>query len=377
MRRINSKTTILRKRVRAIQGRAKFVGILYLLGSIGLAALVACMPLLTGTCLTDGKKFPVLTFYIPLKDLFKGGVKGLRSLGVEQMCNAFTALLFGILLLTLLINVLRSIGKLGWLFKRKASYANGFNRNMYAMDDMADRYSSSLAAIVSINLLVYLFTGTGVKFTNFAYVTLGVGFGVHFIAGLIGGTVTLFTTGERLEEQEREGGLFVYFIRNLIQIAAVAAIVFFLAKESVFFTELKNLLDKLVVQKAGFKSIQWKTLIPAGVELVAWLIVFVLIKHATAETEFNRDGIAGAGMRNFTVFSFFAVLAIGALVAFPYLGIGGAKVLNKNLVIAAAVAFVAFLFDCILKSRQSDYDDFDTDAYFRDGENARYNNTII
>jgi hypothetical protein len=135
------------------------------------------------------------------------------------------------------------------------------------------------------------------------------------------------------------------------------------------------------VEKAGLKAIDLKALIPAGVELFAWLFVIVLIKHSTGDTEFNRDGMSGSGMKNFRVFSFFTVLALGALIAFPYLGIGlvaGAKAtLNKNLLIAAGVAFVGFLVDCIVKTRHYDYDDFDADDYFREAGEARYNNTII
>ena len=39
MKRMNPKTAQLRKRVKAVQGKAKFAGILYLLGTIALGAL--------------------------------------------------------------------------------------------------------------------------------------------------------------------------------------------------------------------------------------------------------------------------------------------------------------------------------------------------
>ena len=93
-----------------------------------------------------------------------------------------------------------------------------------------------------------------------------------------------------------------------------------------------------------------------------------------------RDCMDGAGMRNFTVFSFFTFLAIGALVLLPYLGIGvveGASKLNSKLAIATGIAFVAFLLDCIVKSGgRGSYDDLDMESYFK-GDSGRYNNTII
>ncbi|MBO5239845.1 MAG: hypothetical protein J6B56_00295 [Clostridia bacterium] len=392
MKRIPSKATLLKKRVRKIQNRAKFVGFLYLIGTIALLAITACMPILTGTCITaaGATDMPVLTFYQPILDLFAGGAEAFNSLTAAQITKLIVVVLFGAMLLTMAINVLRSIGKLGWLFKRRASYSNGFNRNMYAMDDMADRFSNSLYALVMINLFIYLFSGglpaegqeATVQLTTNAYIALGVGFGLHFICGLIGGTVTLFSTGDRVEEEVRENGLFVFFVRNLIQIAAVAAIGYFLLQESVLVAKIQEVLVLVIEEQKPLAEIDWMSALPAGLELLAWIFVAVLVGHAVADTEFNRDGVVGSGMRNFTIFSFLAAVALAAGIALPMLGIGVAEAtteLNQNLLIAAAVALVAFLLDCIIRPRARDdmgYDDVDMDAYFQGGE-QKYNNTII
>lgn len=391
MKRIPSKATLLKKRVRKIQNRAKFVGLLYLLGTIGLVAIAACMPLLTGTCIAaDVAVMPVMTFYQPIVDLFANGTEAFNSLTAAQVTELIVVVLFAAMLLTMVINVLRSIGKLGWLFKRRASYSNGFNRNMYAMDDMAKRFSCSLYTLVVIHLFIYLFSGgipaegaeTTLQITTNAYIALGVGFGLHFICGLIGGTVTLFSTGDRVEEEVRENGLFVFFVRNLIQIAAVAAIAYFLLQESVLVAKIQEFLKLVLEEKKPLAEIDWMSAVPAGIELVAWIFISVLAGHAIADTEFNRDGVVGSGMRNFAIFSFLTALALAAGIALPMLGIGVAEAtteLNQNLLIAAAVALVAFLLDCIIRPRTRDdtgYDDVDMDAYFQGGE-QRFNNTII
>lgn len=381
MKRIPSKATLLKKRVRKIQGRAKFVGIFYLLGTIGLLAITACMPLLAGTVIaTDVAVMPVLTFYQPIVDLFASGAEAFNSLTATQVTELIVVVLFAAMLLTMVLNVLRSIGKLGWLFKRRASYSNGFNRNMYAMDDMAKRFSNSLYTLVVIHLFIYLFSGASAQITTNAYIALGAGFGLHFICGLIGGTVTLFSTGDRVEEEVRENGLFVFFVRNLLQIAAVAAIAYFLLQESVLVAKIQELLKLVLEEKKPIAEIDWMSVIPAGIELFAWTFISVLAGHAIADTEFNRDGVVGSGMRNFAIFSFLTALVLAAGIALPMLGIGvAATELNQNLLIAAAVALVAFLLDCIIRPRtrdDSDYDDVDMDAYFQGGE-QRYNNTII
>lgn len=380
MKRVSSKATLLKKRVRIIQNRAKFVGMLYLIGLLALMALVVCMPLLKDTAIApSGKKLVVLSFYQPFIDIFKGGIKGLKSLSIEKIDNAFVALVFAILLLTMLIDFLRSLGKLGWLFKRRASYINGFNRNMYAMDDLGKRFTWSFVSIIASHVIIYLVTGTA-KLTTYAYVALGLGLGIHFIAGLIGGTVTIFTTEEQIEEQTRDYGLFVYFVRNVLQLAVVGAVIFFLMKETVLFVKGKELLERLIFgAKDGGKGFNVKSYIPAIVELFAWIWVLVLMTHALGATEYNRDCSRGAGMANFAVFSLLLTLTVGALVAFPYLKIGTAvATLNKNLLIVAIVAFGGFLLDCIIRprSRELSQEEMDVEEYFRGG-NTRYNNTII
>ncbi len=378
MKRMNPKTAQLRKRVKAVQGKAKFAGILYLLGTIALGALVALFPVLTGG--TTEITLSALKFYKPLQDLFANGFAGLKSLTVAQMVGASIALLYAFMLLGMAINILRAIAKLGWLFKRRASYTNGFNRNMYAMDDMGKRFSGSLAAMVIFNVFIYLLLGEGAKITMLGYIILGGGLAWHLFVGAIGGTVTVFTMGDHIEEEEREHGVFVYVIRNVLQLVATATILYFIIPQSVLVTKIEEVLQALVVDKAGFGALELKGLVPAGVELVAWICICVLIKHATGSTEFNRDCMDGAGMRNFTVFAFFTFLALGALAVLPYLGIGvveGAEKLNVKIVVATGIAFVAFLLDCIVKSgARGAYDDLDMETYFKN-DSGRYNNTII
>lgn len=371
MRQNNNRATLLKKRVKAIQGRAKLAGVLYLLGTAAMLALAAVFPMLTGTPVTPSKGMPVLNCYQPFVALLSGGM---ATWTAETIVAGLTSLLYMAMLLSMVIDLLRAVGKLNWLFKRRASYTNGFNRNMYAMDVMADRFSGAFASLVNVSLFIYLLSDGAAVHTN-AYLALGVGFAVHFLAGLIGGTVTIFTTGDHIEEEEREQGLFLYFVRNLVQIAAVAALVYFFIQESTLGGVLGGLLKGLLVDKTVPSTQALLDLIPQATELLAWIFIFVLIKHATAETEFNRDGMYGAGIRNFAVFAFLTFLAVAALAVFPYVGLGGASELNVNLVIVAAIAFVGFLLDCILRPRsKKNNDDVEMDGYF---EQSGYNNTII
>ena len=375
MKRINSKAALLKHRVGVIHGRAKFVGVLYLIGTVAFAALAILSTMIDGTVLAINKAFPllnlpVMTFYQPIVTLF-GNVNALTT---DVLLAAVGGILYAILLLTVVINVFKALSKLGWLFKRRASYTNGFNRNMYAMDDLAKCFSSSFGAILILYLQIYLLTASAevtVTVNMIGYITLAAGLALHLLCGVIGGTVTLFTTADNMEEEPREFGVFAFFVRNLIQLAATAAIVYFLAPQSGLLGGLKDIVYN-VVEKSDTAWLMQNvmTLLPTAAELLAWVCISVLIKHAVSDTEFNRDCLDGAGMKNFTVFSLFAALLIAAIAVLPMLQMGAALTQEKMLavIIAAAVAFVAFALDCIVKPRhRGDYDDVDMEAYFRGG----------
>ena len=375
MKRINSKAALLKHRVGVIHGRAKFVGVLYLIGTVAFAALAILSTMIDGTVLAINKAFPalnlpVLTFYKPIVTLFEN----VNALTTDVLLAAVVGILYAILLLTVVINVFKALSKLGWLFKRRASYTNGFNRNMYAMDDLAKCFSSSFGAILILYLQIYLLTASAevtVTVNMIGYITLAAGLALHLLCGVIGGTVTLFTTADNMEEEPREFGVFAFFVRNLIQLAATAAIVYFLAPQSGLLGGLKDIVYN-VVEKSDTAWLMQNvmTLLPTAAELLAWVCISVLIKHAVSDTEFNRDCLDGAGMKNFTVFSLFAALLIAAIAVLPMLQMGAALTQEKMLavIIAAAVAFVAFVLDCIVKPRhRGDYDDVDMEAYFRGG----------
>ena len=385
MKRTHSRATLLKKRVRKIQKRAKFTGFLYLLGTIALAAIVALFPLLIGTCIAlDETAMPVLTFYQPILDILELAGEEDFVLTAAHITDVLVVVLFAAMLLTLIINVIRSFANLGWLFKRRASYSYGFNRNMHAMDDMAKKFSNSLYTMIMINLFICLLSGglaaegeEGVALTLFTYVALGVGLGFHLICGLIGGKVTLFllSTNNRVEEETRENGLFVFFIRNLIQIAIVFVIISMLMAESVFYATVQEIGEFVSGMLAGEEELELDVmaLIPGVIEVVAWLFIAVLAGHAFAPTEFNREGIIGSGMRNFAIFSFLTMVMLAVLAVWPMLmaAEGEEAALNTNVIVIAVVALVGFILDCAIRPKEHweyDYDEVDVEAYFQNGE---------
>ena len=340
MKAYESKNAVaIRKRVKKVHAKAKFVGVLYLLGALAMAAL-ACFPMLN----IGGEDLWVLTCWNPFATLFKPE---------RNLLAVLVSVLFLIAVLVCVINLFRCFSKLGWLTKRSFKYVNGYNRNMRAMDDMGKLFSGSFATIITLHFLIYLLqpSDAQIAFTLYTYIMLGAGLFIHFLAGLIGGTVSYFNVGGpggNVEEEKRTCGLFVYFFRNLVQLAAVAGMLYFFVKNSV----LGGTVSALLSSQNPFAGDIVKDVLPIGLHflLVIWLIV--LIKHATASTEFNRLGIEGAGMHNFKVFSMFVFITAGGAFVIDYLKTQ--PDFKVDFLIIAGIALVAFLVDCIFKSKKKE-----------------------
>lgn len=368
MKRIQSKAGLLKRRVGQVHSRAKLVGIIYLFATIALLAAAAILPLMSGTVLYNGAQMPVLAAV--------DGVKNLLDIGLGNVFQTpaliivfLQLILYFVLLLVLFINVIRAICKLNWLFKRKASYINGFNRNMYAMDALGRRYSSSFASVVIFNVLFMLLTfrAEGVALpalTLMGYVVIGVALFIRFAVGAMEGSVPLFTTGGKIIEQKRDHGLLIYFIRNFVQIVVIGGVLYFFAVASGFANGLENMLTQIIVEKNKLYLIHVDTF-PMYVELLAFICLAIMIKHGTASTEYNRNCNHGSGMKNFAVFSCALAIMFAAVIVFPFVGIGlkdgETAALNMPMLWAAIIAFVGFLFDCICRARDEKRVEEETD----------------
>ncbi len=348
------------KRVRKVQAKARFVGLLYLLGALGLAAL-ACMPILN----LDGNPLGITSFYKPYLNLFSES---------KDVFSVIIATLYLFVVLSTVINALRCLGKLGDLTQNNSRQMGRYNKTMQAMDEMGRLFSGSLAAIVIFHFLIWMFIGESAKVAlvmPFAYITLGAGLAIHFLAGLLHGKVHYFQVGGHVAnvvEVKRECGLFVYFFRNLVQVAATAGILYYLVANS--------LLNPIVKTLAAFGNpIEGMDLIPSIVcrvlQILMVIFAIVLIKHATATTEFNLEGMEGKGMKNYRVFSFLTFLVAVGFVVVHALKADFKVVLEANMdyLIIAGIALVAFLVDCIFVSRtkKAKEEEKEDEPVFNDG----------
>lgn len=326
-----------RNRVKKVHAKARFVGILYTLGALALVVF-SIMPMLEGyDSLEVFYSFGAGTFF---SSLFGSGLLG-----------TVFGILYIILLLTTVINLVRCIAKLGWLSDRSSRYVNGYNKNMRAMEQMGERFSSSFARLVNFYLLVYIVyaprmivvSGDGtingnLSLTFMGYIALAVSLVIHFIAGLVSGKVSRFNVqgvGGVVQELKRECGLFAYFFRNLVQVIAMAAIIYLYTGvgNNVFGETVYNLLSREEPDIG----------LPVIVQGVLYLTMVLCVRHATSDTEFNRLGSVGKGMKVFMILSLFLTV-LGAVAAVV-------DAMNMTYFYIAGIGLVCFFVHAFVKSK--------------------------
>ncbi len=325
-----------KKRIAKNRRRAKNVGLLYLLAIIAFAVL-ACLPLCKNALASVG----VMEFY---KVFTKANIKDWKT--AETFVKLATGGLYALMLLGVVINVFRALGKLRWLHKKTAHREYGFNRNVYAMEDLGRIFSGSFAVILTTYFLISVLCGAFSP-EVLLYAVLGVGVLFRLFCGVWGAKVAYFDVNEgKITEEPRKVGRFAPFFRNLLQLASVLGMIFFFVKATTLDTEIPALL-----QSGGISKLtdNMENLISVMLQALVVLCSFVLIKHATAITEYNHEGAHGVGMKNFRVFSFFVALTAAGATAVPYLMDKANYKLDTNMLIVAGVAFAMFLLELIMR----------------------------
>ncbi len=324
----------LKKRVGRNRGRAKFVGTILLLATIALTVAVAILPMLSGT--------PVALKATSFWKAFKG----MDVKSAEGFTKVVVAGLYGFMLFVLLINVLRSLGKIKKLGKKKGTKTDGFNHSAYAMHDLGKLFSGSFVQILFTYFLINLICKDAKPEGMWLVIVLGAAAVIHLFTGVLGGKISYFDIEDgKVVEQRREVGRFAPFFRNVLQLGAVFAIMYFMLAANAKST----ILAQFVTLSVGsvFGGLGMGQLLVSVAQLVAVFCLFILAKHATGITEYNIDGAHGSGMKNFRVFSFFVFLTAGAAVACKFLLTD--KTFDLNWTIVAAVAFVMFIIECIMR----------------------------
>ena len=340
------------------RGKACFVGILYLLGTIGVAFMAFFGVLVPVD--KDTATFALTNFFQPFVTVVTEIIANPAEFGTVLLSNAiplFLALLYTIMLLTCVINVLRSIAKLDNLFM-KGNRKIGYNQSALAMDKMAKIFSATFASLGVITWIIRLFTMEAWSLAF--YITCGAFLFIHCLAGLVGGTVSRFASGDGFEETPRKRGSFSPFLRNLFQFAAIFGLVYFIDKANAYeqlFTWFAYVLLNVAkigeVIALGWTGISVSIVIPTLAFLIV-LFTVVIIRHAVNPSEYDVNGTKGkATVRVASFFVFLSALAIDVILYFSLeepmdLMAFVMSELVFELLMIAAIALGIFIIECIM-----------------------------
>lgn len=324
----------LKRRIAKAQGKAKFVGVLYLLGTLAISAL-CCLSLIT----VNGATLGATAFWKPFTNL-KFSASAMKA----DMFPLLIAVFYGLMLLIMLSCVLKSLRSLKWLFKKKASKLYGFNRNAYAMDDLGRYFSRAFASALIFHLLIVIVAG-GIKDASMlAYALLGIGLALHLFCGLVGGKVSLFSTDGELYEEKREVGRFSVLVRNLIQMALTATAIYFFVGNNA----IKGTIE--TAKTNGFTALTKDTpsLIIFALQVLVAIWLIAMIGYATGNKEFDPDGKETAGRKTYLWLCFF--LLVTSCAWYAYGQMIAKMTIDNEVVILAGVAFVGFIMEILLRN---------------------------
>lgn len=343
----------LKTRVARNRCRAQFVGIIYFIAIVLLAA-IACLPLFD----LGKQEYAPVGLSAVASALTPEALKAVNTwAGLVPVVNAalYIAMFAGVLL-----NVVRAAFKLKWLCKKKVSKTYGFNRNVYAMEDLGKIFSGSYAVMLIAYFLMAMLSGKAYPNLLMYLTFIGCAF-IHLFAGFIGGKASYFNIEEgQITEDARVVGRFSALFRNVLQLVVVFSLMDYFQR-----TNLVHVAARLLEVDGINKYFASQPLgcVPAVMQYVGILCLIPLIKHATATTEFNIDGAYGAGMKTFRVFCFFLCGAIGLAIVGEYF-IGGivfsvvdgatiAKVVrygNWGALNMFVVVFVMFIIEVLMRN---------------------------
>ncbi len=355
-------------RLRSAKARRKaiFAGVLYLIGTVGLA-VAAFLPLTVGVEVGAYGAFGIQNFWQPIVDVFKN-LPDFIAAPSNYILALVASLLYTLTLLFTIINALRSISRWDHLCMR-GSRRIGYNQNKLAVDAMGKIFACSFALVVSHTIwIMALFPAEGATFSLIGIIVGGVGLLIHFVATPVAASISRFTTRETIAEIPRKHGMFSPILRNFFQFAAIGGIAFFLMNHqrgvlAFILTALANPIEgwnMLVTNLSGENLVHGLfALLALSFWLIGFICFLVILRHAINPTEYYACGNKARGRKvvRFHAFNLFLVLFFSVLLPIVYAwivggfpaNIGELFLENLSVVYAMAVALGLFIIECIMK----------------------------
>ena len=328
------------KRIKKTHKRTKFVSALYAFATFVLTVL-AFFPVINVDFAGKGKLF-IGSFFQPILNIFKDDL---------NVLDLITMLLYIVMAVLIVVNFIKCGSRFGKIMRRNSGNVTTCNKNLLIMEEIADAFSAAFSSFVIFNLVIYMINYSVFpapkpfgSVTLWGVIAVAVATIVHFIGGVLGGNVSVFIIGSSIEEKKREDKIGLFFLRNLVQVIAVGAVLFFFAPATNLYIEIGNLFNKLPSALTNFQNIM--AFLAVALQALVLIPLIILIKHATGTTEYSLIGMDGIGMKNFRVFGI--PTAVLCLALFFLDNADGSHI---NYLIAGGIMAVATFADFLIKPR--------------------------
>ncbi len=296
-----SKAVVLKKAIERNRRRAILVGLLYLVSTV-LLLVGAALPLLADNRVSAGL-YGNRAFWLAFTQ---------SEATADGTLRMITAVIYALILIGVVVNVFRSLCRLNWLFKKRGSKMYGFNRNIYAADDMGKIFSGSYSLLVIGYFLMAILAGRALTNTITLVVVFG-GLVVHFVVGFLSSKATYFNMeDDELTIQKRLVGRIAPLVRNGLQVLFAFVMMFFVIKGSSIHNAIVPLFEQNAIANYVTNNVmQWLSIV---VQVLLVLCIVVFTKHALGIAEYNINGSQGDWMKVSRVFAFFTVLMAAVVI---------------------------------------------------------------
>jgi len=334
----------MKRRIKKAHAKAKFAGVLYLIGSIALFAFLF-IPFLTVQTTRATKTLDVKTWEVSVASFLKPVFDLGGGLNYNLLVLLPVSVIYTLMLLVGFINLLVSFSSLSGLSKKNPTRNKGYNRNFYAMKKLGNCFSGTAITILFGCLLIYALAKA--EFSALVYLPVGVGVLVRLLAGSVSAKIGRYDIEECVVEYKRSSKVGVYFLRNLIHILLLAGMVFFFAKA----VSLNETMWGIAESGFGWLTDHVKFLIDSCLQVLLLVWLFILYNHAFHATEYNIDGMKGRGMKNYRVFSVFTAVSA---IAWFFVRYALTEEWVVEIVLIAVLSIVAFVLDLLIKTKNNE-----------------------
>ncbi len=330
------------KKIKKTHNRTKWASACYTFAAFVITVL-AFFPTVNVKFAGENKLF-IGTFFKPIVNIFKNNL---------NIFDLIVMVLYIVMAVLIVVSFFKCFTRFGKIMRRNSGNVTTCNKNLLIMEEIGNAFSGLFASYIIFNLAIYMMSYSVVPAPKpfgavslWGIIGLAVGVLMHFIAGVLGGGVSFFIVTASIEEKKREDKLIIFFLRNLIQVLAVAGMLFFFVPTTNLYIEIGRMFAK---EPSVFTNMSADLLAFLAVVLQAGIIatVAVLIKHATAPTEYNLIGMDGPGMYNFRVFGIITTLLC---IGLYFLDTTDGKQISY--IIAGVIMLVGTVLDFIVQPRK-------------------------